>query len=51
MFYRDEKEFKEKNGYEYSGCWYPRVTKIVEIKAKPALYRFYGELSSFQEGP
>lgn len=50
MFYRDEQEFKSSCGYEYDGQWYPRVTKIIEIKAKPALYRFYGELSSFAEG-
>ena len=30
-------------------AWYPRVTKIVEIKAKPALYKFYAELNSFEE--
>lgn len=43
-------EFKELGGYDVNGSWYPRVTKIVEIKAKPALYKFYGELSSFNEG-
>lgn len=34
-------------GYEIDGFWYPRVTKIVDIKSKPALYRFYGEASSY----
>src|SRR3989344_30660 len=43
-------EAKELYGYEIQGTWYPRVTKIVEIKAKPALYRYYGGLSSFAEG-
>ncbi len=38
------------SGYNINGTWYPRVTKIVEIKAKPALYRFYAELNSFAEG-
>jgi len=28
-------------GYLIDGTWYPRVTKIVSIKSKPALYRFY----------
>lgn len=42
--------FKGLSGYEIDGIWYPRVTKIVEIKAKPALYRFYAELGSFAEG-
>lgn len=43
-------EFKEQGGYEINGIWYPRVTKIVEIKSKPALYKFYGGLKSFEEG-
>jgi hypothetical protein len=48
--YKTIDEFKECAGYDINGQWYPRVTKIVEIKAKPALYRYYGELSSFDEG-
>lgn len=43
-------EFKDSHGYEIDGIWYPRVTKIVEIKAKPALYRFYGGMESFEAG-
>ncbi len=43
-------EFKETHGYDVNGAWYPRVTKIVEIKAKPALYRFYGRMASFADG-
>jgi len=50
MYYVDLKHFKSLNGYEIDGVWYPRVTKILEIKAKPALYHFYGELNSFAEG-
>ena len=45
--YKNEGEFKEKSGYEINGSWYPRVTKIVEIKAKPALYRYYAAAASF----
>lgn len=41
---------KDEQGYVIDGIWYPRVTSIVNIKAKPALYRFYGGLSSFAEG-
>lgn len=48
--YFNLKHFKELAGYEIDGQWYPRVTKIVEIKAKPALYKFYAELGSFSEG-
>jgi hypothetical protein len=48
--YHNVEEFKAIAGYDIDGSWYPRVTKIVEIKAKPALYKFYAELSSFEEG-
>src|SRR3989344_680334 len=44
MFFSNGKEFKETCGYEINGVWYPRVTKIVEIKSKPALYKFYAEV-------
>ena len=46
-YYKTPEDFKEANGYEINGYWYPRVTKIVTIKAKPALYRYYGAASSF----
>lgn len=49
MFCKNEKEFKEVSGYEIGEEWYPRVTKIVEIKSKPALYRFYSAVG-FQNG-
>jgi len=40
--------FKESHGYDMSeGVWYPRVTKIVDIKSKPALYRFYARMGDF----
>src|SRR3989344_6129792 len=50
MFYSNSEHFKSLSGYEIDGVWYPRVTKIVEIKAKPALYRFYAEMNNFNEG-
>ena len=43
-------KFREESGYLVDGRWYPRVTKIVNIKAKPALYRFYAEMESFGHG-
>lgn len=43
-------QFKEVCGYEIDGFWYPRVTKIVDIKAKPALYRFYAGMENFAAG-
>ncbi|MDZ4231537.1 MAG: hypothetical protein U1C52_01975, partial [Patescibacteria group bacterium] len=42
-------KFKESNGYLIDGIWYPRVTSILNIKAKPALYRYYAELENFAE--
>jgi genome maintenance exonuclease 1 len=47
MYYSDLKNFKALNGYEIDGVWYPRVTAIVSIKAKPALYKFYADQTSF----
>lgn len=41
--------FKEASGYTIDGAWYPRVTKIVSIKAKPALYRYYADAPSFKD--
>jgi len=46
--FRNTEDFKEKCGYTIDGKWYPRVTKIVEIKSKPALYFFYGEATSYK---
>lgn len=43
-------EFKQSAGYEIGGFWYPRVTRIVDIKAKPALYRFYAKMENFEAG-
>jgi hypothetical protein len=45
---KDINEFKESSGYTIDGLWYPRVTKIVTIKAKPALYYYYGEAKSYR---
>lgn len=49
-WFKDIKTFKEENGYEIDGIWYPRVTAIVGIKAKPALYQFYAALPDFATG-
>jgi len=49
-WYRDINTFKDENGYEIDGIWYPRVTAIVSIKAKPALYAFYAGLPDFKTG-
>lgn len=46
--YKDITEFKEQCGYTIDDVWYPRVTKIVTIKSKPALYYYYGEAKSYK---
>lgn len=46
-WYRNLDQFKSENGYEIDGHWYPRVTAIVSIKAKPALYKFYADQKNF----
>lgn len=48
MFYRTLEDFKKANGYAIDGFWYPRVTAIVSMKAKPGLYKFYAEQESFE---
>ncbi len=50
MYYNDEEHFKSLNGYTIDDVWYPRVTSIVNIKSKPALYMFYGGLDSYAQG-
>lgn len=47
MYYSNLEQFKSANGYDMDGAWYPRVTAIVSIKAKPALYRFYADQGNF----
>jgi hypothetical protein len=46
--FKNINDFKDQCGYTIDGAWYPRVTKIVGIKAKPALYRYYGEAKSYR---
>lgn len=47
MRYEDENHFKSENGYELEGVWYPRVTRILDIKSKPGLDQFMREMGSF----
>lgn len=49
-WYQTIDNFREENGYEIDGIWYPRVTAIVSIKAKPALYAYYAGLPDFKTG-
>lgn len=41
-------DFRERAGYDIDGIWYPRVTAIVGIKAKPGLYRYYAGMPSWR---
>jgi len=47
MRYENAEHFKKENGYEMGGAWYPRVTMILEVKAKPGLQVFFKEMGSF----
>ncbi|MEK7083567.1 MAG: hypothetical protein AAB972_05320 [Patescibacteria group bacterium] len=47
MFYTDALEFKQANGYVIDGTWYPRVTKILEVKSKSGLEIFFKEMDSY----
>jgi len=49
MWIKDVEQFKKQSGYMIDGAWYPRVTKIVEIKSKPALNFYYGQAKSYAE--
>lgn len=50
MYYSNAENFKGTTGYIIDDVWYPRVTSIINIKSKPALYYFYAELPSFRHG-
>lgn len=42
--FSSEQDFKDQCGYSIDGLWYPRVTRIVDMKAKPALLKFYADV-------
>ncbi len=46
-WYKDAEQFKASCGHELNGAWYPRVTHILSIKAKPALDIFFKEMESY----
>ncbi len=48
MEYRSRADFQERAGYVIDGVWYPRVTAIINIKAKPGLYRYYASMPSHE---
>jgi hypothetical protein len=48
MKYKDGQEFMGDNGYVINGSWYPRVTRILDVKSKPALDIFFKEMGSYE---
>jgi len=46
--YKSLQDFRGRAGYEIEGAWYPRITSILGIKAKPALYRYYARMPSWR---
>lgn len=48
MWYKDAAEFMGEMGHDRNGTWYPRVTKILDVKSKPALEIFMREAGSFE---
>ena len=50
MWYTNIDNFMNSSGYTVDGIWYPRVTSIVSIKAKPALMHFYASLPDYKTG-
>lgn len=47
MWYTDAEHFKLENGYRINDTWYPRVTRIIQVKSKPALEHFFREVDSY----
>lgn len=47
MWFKGAGEFKELMGYQMENDWYPRVTKILEVKAKSGLDNFFREMESY----
>lgn len=48
MNYQNIEEFKKDQGYFINNEWYPRVTKICDVKSKPALLYFYAQAENFK---
>ncbi len=48
MWYKDINHFKGVCGYDVNGTWYPRVTRILSVKSKPALEHFLKEMGTYE---
>ena len=47
-WYGNADVFKEMMGHDREGLWLPRVTKILDVKSKPALDMFFKEMGSYE---
>ncbi len=47
LFYKNLEHFKQTAGYIIENKWYPRVTSIMSVKAKPGLYYYYSQQKNF----
>ena len=47
MWFKDIPTFLADMGHDRNGTWYPRVTKILDVKSKPALDAFFKEMGSY----
>ncbi len=47
MWFKNSNEFQETMGYQLDDGWYPRVTKILEVKNKSGLDSFFKEMESY----
>src|SRR3989344_5299909 len=47
MWFNSPEEFKADMGHERDGLWFPRVTRILDVKKKPALEIFLKEVGSY----
>lgn len=47
MRYTDTEHFKSICGYTINDIWYPRVTKILDVKSKPGLENFLREVGDY----
>jgi ssDNA-binding Zn-finger/Zn-ribbon topoisomerase 1 len=48
MWYKDASEFMAEMGHNREDRWFPRVTKILDVKSKPALDAFFKEMGSYE---
>jgi hypothetical protein len=48
QWYKGAEDFMKEAGHEVDGRWFPRVTKILDVKSKSGLYGFYAEMGSIE---